>query len=460
MERRTIFETVSNRTPVLETVEQHGLDGDLYLAVIDAELGRGGLVNANNRIYSVEEFVSENTRLGARVSSEFVDGEAGHPAGSPTFDVPVRLVSVAVESDGSEALAKGKFAILNTQVGRDIMTLYQAGMNVGVSSRGTGMVDSHIIDEDSPYWESNPSYRGKSVDEVSDFELLTYDLVRVPSAGTHMKPATQEAKEAYLRLSESGYLELSHRTEENVVAKKDNDHVEVIPAPVDNATDVGVEDLSALNEERIVKEATDAAVEAVRGNDPFASLSEAQRNTLIRLAAVIESADEDDGDADEVLAEQVKRVADQAEVDRLRLIETEELNGRLRDRVQALESSIEEARKAKEIAEAVNNAVENAPHGARIRADIEALVAEGKISGKDEIAAWADRLNSLVEGVEADRRAATGDAVIEAVDASDDLNPEEPVEESAPRGPGLLDENFAETLRTIIDKDRSYAGRA
>ena len=454
METKTLLETVTPTASSAETPESHGLDPDLYLGVIPAELGRGGVVNANGRVYSVSEFVAENQSLSSRVVNEFVDGEAGHPSGSPTFDVPVRLVGVTVESDGSSALASGRFAIMNTQVGRDIMTLHQAGMAVGVSSRGRGIVNEHKIDEDSPYWRSNPSHRGDTVDEVSEYELLTYDLVRVPSAGTHLKSATQEAQEAMARLCESGVLEVSHRNQEINVAKEKN-HEEVVLAPVDT-DDAGVE--IVFDQEQIVKEACDAAVIAVKDNGPFASLTEKQRETLIRLASVIESADVDPVEGDE-LSEQVKRVADQAEIDRQRLIEAEETNRSLYNRVQALEEQIAKAEHAKKMAAAVNDAAASLAHGERIKGELQAMIAEGRIDNVEGVSSWAARLNSLVEGVETDRAQATGDAPVIAEDEADDIVADTKVEESVVAAPGLLGEGFAETLKQIIDKDRTIAGR-
>ena len=189
-----IKESSAARVGLNEDVSAFGLDEGVYLAVIEADLGKGGVVNLNGRVYKNSEFIRENVKLGERVKAQFVEGEAGHPMGGPSFDVPVRLVQVSVEEeDTGSSLASGKFAVLNTQVGRDILTLYKAEMPLGVSSRGYGVVHEHTIDEDSPYLEANPEKVGETVMEVTDFDLLTYDLVRVPSAGTHVKPATEEA---------------------------------------------------------------------------------------------------------------------------------------------------------------------------------------------------------------------------------------------------------------------------
>ena len=87
------------------------------------------------------------------------------------------------------------------------------------------------------------------------------------------------------------------------------------------------------------------------------------------------------------------------------------------------------------------------------------MISEGRIDNVEDVSAWATRLNALVEGVEADRRNATGEAPVVAEDESDDIVSDAQVEEGSQAAPGLLGEGFAETLKAIIDKDRTIAGR-
>ena len=53
------------RATICESVEDFGLDPDIYLAVVKAELGRAGVVNRNRRIYKVDEFVAQNRQTGS-----------------------------------------------------------------------------------------------------------------------------------------------------------------------------------------------------------------------------------------------------------------------------------------------------------------------------------------------------------------------------------------------------------
>ena len=178
VQRTALKERFANEpTRIVEDVETLSLDPDIYLAAINAELGRAGIVNKNGRIYRVDEFLQQNERLQARLEAgEFVDGELGHPEAGATFEVPARLVSVSTAVEGNTATAEGTFAILNTTAGRDLLTLYRAGLDVGVSSRGSGLVEKVVLDESSEFIEANPGYIGCSVAIVSEFELDTYDF--------------------------------------------------------------------------------------------------------------------------------------------------------------------------------------------------------------------------------------------------------------------------------------------
>lgn len=189
-------------------VASFGLDPELYCAVLPSELGVGGVVNANERIYPISRFITENLDLNVRAESDFVPAESGHPAGAPTLDVAARILNVRVvttegieiqceQKEGKwkipEAIdettvvkAVGDLAFMKTSAGEDCWKLYRAGHALGISSRSYGYAESHVIDEDSPYYAANPDHHGKTVTLVSEQELVTYDVVVNPSAGTYV----------------------------------------------------------------------------------------------------------------------------------------------------------------------------------------------------------------------------------------------------------------------------------
>ena len=455
--RKTFTESNVLRDTVLESAEDKGLDTDLYLAVIKAELGRGGVVNMNNRIYDVNEFIRENNKLAKRVEEGFVEGELGHPMGGPTFDVPVQLkeVYVDVDEDQNTAMASGSFAILNTQSGRDVLTLYNAGMPVGTSSRGTGTQELHTIDEDSPYYKANRKHLGKDVNEVKEFSLLTYDLVRVPSAGTHFQAATTECQEALARLVESGHLgESSNPTEEDMV---EENKVAVTPDVVE------AEEVSQVVEEEVVETseveesvetcaeevAPEEAVTVEESKSDAPELSPEQLAAASQLFAVLDSAGNANGDD---LAEEIKRVAEQAEVDRVRLAEAEAANKELEERLCALTEEIEAKKKAEATRKAVEESVEGMNHGDEIRKEVEALVSEGRIESADEIKVWSQRLSALVESAVSKSVDASGVARVVAVDASDDLVEASESEEDKVEAPGIIEESYLTKIERILAK--------
>ena len=143
------------------TLESQG-EGDhksLYLKGICIQ---GGVKNANQRVYPVSEIGNAVKTLKDQISGGYsVLGEVDHPD-----DLKVNLDRVShmitdVWMDGPNGF--GKMKILPTPMGKLVETMLDAKVKLGVSSRGSGNVS-----------ESNG--------EVSDFEIITVDVVAQPSA--------------------------------------------------------------------------------------------------------------------------------------------------------------------------------------------------------------------------------------------------------------------------------------
>lgn len=122
---------------------------------------QGNVKNANQRVYPVNEIASAVESVQKKIEDGFpVLGECDHP---PELTVNVDRVSHIIESmwmDGPNGY--GKLKIVPTPMGNIIRTLIESGATLGVSSRGSG--------------EVNPS------GEVSNFEIVTVDIVAQPSA--------------------------------------------------------------------------------------------------------------------------------------------------------------------------------------------------------------------------------------------------------------------------------------
>jgi hypothetical protein len=142
-------------------VESDDKDGkSLYMSGICIQ---GGIRNANQRVYPVNEIGKAVKTLNDQIQNGYsVLGEADHPD-----DLKINLdrVSHMITSmwmDGPNGY--GKLKILPTPMGQLIKTMLESGVKLGVSSRGSGNVSSD------------------GSNEVSDFEIITVDMVAQPSA--------------------------------------------------------------------------------------------------------------------------------------------------------------------------------------------------------------------------------------------------------------------------------------
>ena len=151
-------ENLTFDTARIQLVE--GKDGkDLYMEGICIQ---GGVKNANERVYPVSEIDKAVKTLNEQIEKgDSVLGEVDHPD-----DLKINLDRVChmitnMWMDGPNGY--GKLKILPTPMGELVKTMLQSGVKLGVSSRGSGNVDPHT-------------------GHVSDFEIVTVDVVAQPSA--------------------------------------------------------------------------------------------------------------------------------------------------------------------------------------------------------------------------------------------------------------------------------------
>jgi hypothetical protein len=150
--------TFDRASMVVESVSE-GDKKNLYMKGIFIQ---GGVKNANERIYPVSEIESAVQTLNEQITDgHSVLGEVDHPD-----DLKINLDRVShmitgMWMDGANGF--GKLKILPTPMGQLVATMLESGVKLGVSSRGSGNVDD---------------MNGK----VSDFEIVTVDIVAQPSA--------------------------------------------------------------------------------------------------------------------------------------------------------------------------------------------------------------------------------------------------------------------------------------
>jgi hypothetical protein len=163
--------TFDRANMVVESVSEQG--NDLKTLYMKGIFIQGGVKNANERVYPVSEIETAVDTLNKQIQEGYsVLGEVDHPD-----DLKINLdrVSHMITSmwmDGPNGF--GKLKILPTPMGQLVKTMLESGVKLGVSSRGSGNVND--LD-------------GK----VSDFEIITVDIVAQPSAPNAYPKAIYES---------------------------------------------------------------------------------------------------------------------------------------------------------------------------------------------------------------------------------------------------------------------------
>ena len=80
------------------------------------------------------------------------------------------------------------------------------------------------------------------------------------------------------------------------------------------------------------------------------------------------------------------------------------------------------------------------------------------VSVAESVSSFADRFFALAESIKNEIDGATGVAVIEAEDIADD-NLDGTSEATTTEGPGLLNEQFHEQIKKILERDRLVLGK-
>lgn len=177
-------------------VESANEGKDLFMKGICIQ---GGVRNANQRVYPVNEISRAVTTLNEQIAEGYSPlGEVDHPEGLNINLDRVSHMITEMWMDGPNGY--GKMKILPTPMGNLVSTMIQSGVKLGVSSRGSG----------------NVSESGNG--EVSDFEIITVDVVAQPSApGAYPTPIYEHLMNA--RGGMKAY-ELAQATKDDSKAQK------------------------------------------------------------------------------------------------------------------------------------------------------------------------------------------------------------------------------------------------
>ena len=169
---------------------------DLYMKGI---IIQGGIRNANQRVYPVSEIGRAVKTLNDQITGGYsVLGEVDHPEGLKINIDRVSHMITETWMDGDNGY--GKLKILPTPMGNLVKAMLESGVKLGVSSRGSG----NVMEDGSG--------------EVSDFEIITVDVVAQPSApGAYPTPIYEHLMNA--RGGMKAY-EFAQATKHDVKAQK------------------------------------------------------------------------------------------------------------------------------------------------------------------------------------------------------------------------------------------------
>jgi hypothetical protein len=144
---------------VVESIKEDNDKKSLYMSGL---LIQGDVRNANGRVYPVREIERAVSAVNEQIKNGHpILGEVDHPDDLKINLDRVSHVITEMKIDGANGF--GKLKIIPTPMGQLITTMLESGVKLGVSSRGSGNVSEHD-------------------GRVSDFEIVTVDIVAQPSA--------------------------------------------------------------------------------------------------------------------------------------------------------------------------------------------------------------------------------------------------------------------------------------
>lgn len=122
---------------------------------------QGDIRNQNQRVYPSREIARAVNEMNKKIqSTNGIFGEGDHPE---ELSINIDRISHVISDVWMEGTdGHGKLKVLDTPIGNIVKTLLKSGVKLGVSSRGSG----NVGDDGT----------------VSDFEIVTVDIVVQPSA--------------------------------------------------------------------------------------------------------------------------------------------------------------------------------------------------------------------------------------------------------------------------------------
>ena len=168
----------------MRRVDEAGNKNSSALCIVEGPCMEFGRVNQNNRIYSrklIEDRIINYKPVQEAIKNKCMLGEGGHP--ETRIDISYPEVGLCVEKiwipENSDHLVYGRFAILDTPVGRILDSLIRYGSKIGISARA--LAESKM--------EGNTEIMSET-----EYDLITFDAVPDPGFKCAHLEKVQESK--------------------------------------------------------------------------------------------------------------------------------------------------------------------------------------------------------------------------------------------------------------------------
>lgn len=156
--------------------ESYGKEKDAEFTYIVGPFLGAEKVNRNGRIYPRQVLYRECQKFQTLINSHKALGEWEHPEYAQINSKNSAILITELKMNENDDLAYGKARILKNSQGRDLQGLLDSGVEIGVSSRGTGTLRENNYVND-------------------DYELITIDAVLMPSCPDACVRAVNESVE-------------------------------------------------------------------------------------------------------------------------------------------------------------------------------------------------------------------------------------------------------------------------
>lgn len=186
--KNLLIDTMTFRatTPVVESKNGPGK----YIA--RGEFARADRATENKRLYGHQLWEREIGRLDKHLKEMKVYGELDHPMDGRTQLKRASHIITDLHLEGDVVV--GSAHILDTDHGRNLKAILDAGGAVGVSSRGFGT--------------TKPNMKGESVVQ-DDYRLMTFDFVADPAQQSAYPVVSVESMDHDAREEASGFVEVT-----------------------------------------------------------------------------------------------------------------------------------------------------------------------------------------------------------------------------------------------------------